>query len=93
MTTKYYRTYNESHYGDVGYYYCEVHNQTITRQIVSFENHLYWATPSNCNNDEYDFTDQPDFLDSDLSQLKEHNQLIELTKEEFEGIWEKAIYS
>ena len=51
---KYYRTYNESHEGTPGLFYCEVNNGMITRMINSFEHELWWATPSAHNNEQYE---------------------------------------
>lgn len=69
MTAKFYRTYNESHEGKIGYFYCEVINQSITRMINSFGTNLYWSTPTACHCETYDFTDQPEFLDSEIPLL------------------------
>lgn len=63
MTTmkSFYKTYTESHDGDVGDFYCEVQNGLITRQINKFSNFHYWATPENSFDERYDFTSHPEF--------------------------------
>ncbi|PUA28481.1 MAG: hypothetical protein B0W54_18735 [Cellvibrio sp. 79] len=79
---KYYKCYTESHEGMEGHFFCEVDNGIITRQINAFGDNLYWATPEAENNEEYFYTDQPEFepTDSDL----------EITEEEFKKLWDKA---
>ena len=87
---KYYRTYNESHEGIPGLFYCEVHDGMITRMINSFEHELWWATPSAHNNEQYDFTTRPEFPEAGIENLKRDAALTELSLAEFEDLWRRA---
>lgn len=87
---KYYRTYNESHEGTPGLFYCEVNNGMITRMINSFEHELWWATPSAHNNEQYDFTTHPEFPEAGIENLKRDAALTELSLAEFEDLWRRA---
>lgn len=80
---KYYKCYSESHEGEVGDFFCAVENGIITRQINAYAGKLYWATPEGENNEEYFYTDQPEFEPTEADQ--------EITKEAFEQIWKKAL--
>ncbi|ABC30277.1 hypothetical protein HCH_03534 [Hahella chejuensis KCTC 2396] len=79
---KYYKSYTESHDGEEGFYYCEVKNGLITRQINAFNNVLYWATPSDEYDEEYFFTDQPEF------SLSKND--LEISSDEFLDLWKVA---
>lgn len=87
----YYRTYNESHEGETGYFYCEVIDQVITRMINAFGEKLFWATPDNCKDECYDFTDQPELDDADIERMRMEYELIELSKVDFETLWALAL--
>ncbi len=80
---KYYKSRSESHKGDEGEFFCEVENGIITRHISLYNGVLYWATPSDEYDEEYFYTDQPEF---ELSEAE-----IEITTEEFFKLWEQAI--
>jgi hypothetical protein len=80
---KYYKSYSESHNGDEGKFYCEVKDGIITRHINVYGDALYWATPSGEYNEEYFFTDQPEF------ELTEDEE--EISQEEFLSLWDKAL--
>lgn len=71
-------------------FYCEVINELITRMIIAFGDDLLWATPTDCKDQQNDFTDQPEFTASDILILKRDFDLIEITKTEFEDLWAKA---
>ncbi len=90
MESKYFRSYAEGMDGEEGHFYCEVLNEKIVKQIYSLENELYWATLGEENNEQYFFTDQPEFPDSEIPRLVEEFDLEELSKEEFIQVWEKA---
>jgi hypothetical protein len=80
---EYYKCYSESHEGEPGTFLCEVHNGIITRHINAYGNELYWATPADESNEQYFYTDQPEFEPTGTH--------LEITEEEFLGIWEKAL--
>jgi hypothetical protein len=80
---KYYKSYSESHNGDEGLFYCEVKDGVITRHINVYDDVLYWATPSSEYDEEYFFTDQPEF------ELTEDEE--EISQEEFLSLWGKAL--
>jgi hypothetical protein len=80
---KYYKSYSESHNGDEGEFICEVENGIITRQINIYKGVLYWATPSDEYDEEYFYTDQPEFEPTAKD--------VEITKDEFLNLWEQAI--
>ncbi|XVJ68692.1 MAG: hypothetical protein HEQ39_02865 [Rhizobacter sp.] len=90
MDPKYYRTYNESAEGEVGYFYCEVTNEMITRVINEFGAQLYWSTPDSAKDERHEFTDQPEFRDQDIMDLIDNFDLVELTKEKFEELWARS---
>jgi hypothetical protein len=90
MKKFYYRSNTENHEGDEGFYYCEVLNEVIIRSIQEFNGELYWSTLRSHNNELYMFTDQPEFPDAHIPYLKENYNLIQLTPQEFEALWEKA---
>lgn len=87
---KYYRIYNEDFEGNVGHYCCEVEASLIVRQIIETEKGLYWSTLCGYKDERYDFTDQPEFPESEIPKLKAELELKELTKTEFEILWKKA---
>lgn len=81
--SKFFRIYTESHEGLEGKFYCEVQNGFIVRQVNVFDDRYYWATPEHCNNEQYDFTDRPEF--------SEPNQwATRISQEEFESVWRIA---
>ncbi|WP_018694168.1 hypothetical protein [Algicola sagamiensis] len=80
---KYYKSYSESHNGDEGIFFCEVEDGVITRHISVYGEIMYWATPSDEFDEEYFFTDQPEF------EMTEEEE--EISQEEFSLLWEKAV--
>ncbi len=78
---RYYCFYSESLKGEVGKFYCEVSPENlITRQIDVFGSEIYWAEPGSQYSEDYPFTDQPEFDESD-------QEAEELDRETFERIW------
>ena len=91
MPSKYYKFYAEGLNGEEGHYYCEVTNEEIVRQIFSFGAELYWATPEDENDERYFFTDQPEFLESDLPIREVARDFKSLTESEFLCVWNAAL--
>ena len=64
-------------------FFCEVEGGVITRHVSVYGEILYWATPVDEYDEEYFFTDQPEF------ELTEEEE--EISQEEFSRLWEKAV--
>ncbi|KKD59669.1 hypothetical protein RN22_14575 [Grimontia sp. AD028] len=86
MSSKYFRCIWEGEESD-GFYYSEVINGEITRQIVEIDGDLKWSTLLEEKDECYMFTDQPEVREEDIEYSKENLDGIELTREQFEEIW------
>lgn len=88
---KYYKMYYEDLEGE-GFYYCEVINTEISRQLIEVNQKVHWATPLACSNEHYDFTDQPEFNEQEQKEWAKENNTVftEITPYFFETIWTNA---
>lgn len=78
---RYFKFYSESLDGEVGDFYCEVSSDNlITRQIDVFGSKLYWANRQEQYDENYPFTDQPEF-----NELDDGGE--EISGELFEQLW------
>ncbi|SFH03985.1 hypothetical protein SAMN05518865_1402 [Duganella sp. CF458] len=78
---RYFSFYSESLSGEVGKFYCEVSSDNvITRQIDVFGSKIYWAHPLGQYSEDYPFSDQPEFDES-------NDDGEEITSDLFETIW------
>ena len=78
---RYFSYYSESLKGELGTFYCEVSPENmITRQIDVFGSKIYWADPLGQYSEDYPFTDQPEFDES-------NNDGEEVSSELFEELW------
>ncbi len=81
---RYFKVYAESLDGDIGDCFIEVGpDDTIIRQLLSFNDKLYWATPDAYADERYMFTDQPEIDE-------EHDDLTPILASEFFSLWGKA---
>jgi hypothetical protein len=87
--SKFYRCLNESSEG-VGLYYFEVKAGMTTRAIDSIGGRLWWSSPNGSKSEKYEFTDQPEFSNSDADTLPEELGLSEISASEFETLWHNA---
>jgi hypothetical protein len=87
--SKYFRTYTESHEGEEGFFYAHVEGGMITRMINVFGDRLLWASPTACKDELYDFTDQPEWSDTDSLRTEQGD--IEISESEFEELWSRAV--
>jgi hypothetical protein len=86
---KYYKFYDISFEDEDGWYYCEADEQyVIQRQVKVFGEKMYWATRYSEKDGTYDFTDQTQI---DPIDLEGQYGGIEISAEEFEGIWLKSL--
>lgn len=86
MNTKYYKCIWEDEDSD-GFYYSEVINGEVSRQIVEIDGDLKWSTLHEQKDECYMFTDQPEVTEEDIEYSKEYLEGVEITKEKFEEIW------
>lgn len=87
---KYYKTNLETiEYGE-GFYYCEVIENEIQRQIMELNGTLYWATLYQHKDERFDFTDQPEMSEEEVKVMKENFEGLEISKDHFETLWEKS---
>ncbi len=78
---RYFSFYSESLEGEVGKFYCEISpNNEVIRQINVFGSKIFWADPHGQNNQNYSFTDQPEFNES-------NDEGDEISFDLFEKIW------
>ena len=80
----YYKHYAESHDGDVGECYYDVRDGLVVRQVSVFDGVYYWATLQNCYDEQYDFTEKPEFDESDVDSQS-------IPPEVFDAVWSAAI--
>jgi len=90
MSSKYFKGYADGHNGEEGHFYCEVVDELIVKQVFVFGDDMYWATEDSENNEQYFYTDQPEFPDSDLSRLKSEFGVEEISSTEFFEIWKSS---
>ena len=86
---KYYKCIWEGEDSD-GFYYSEVKENEIQRQVIEIGENLYWATLEDEKDELFEFTDQPEIRDEEIAFAREHLDGSELTKEAFEEIWQKS---
>ncbi|MEZ6056654.1 MAG: HYD1 signature containing ADP-ribosyltransferase family protein [Planctomycetaceae bacterium] len=78
------KVYAESLDGEIGDCFIEVDSDdTIIRQVLSFDGKLYWATPDAYADERHMFTDQPEIDEK-------HDDLSPIPVSEFIEIWKKA---
>lgn len=81
---EYFSTYAESATGQEGVFYCEVKDGIIQRHVTVFDGRYYWATPNDCFDEQYDFTERSEFGAPDETT-------VSLSGDDFRKIWEFAI--
>lgn len=79
---RYFRAYAESLDDQVGVCFYEVINELVTRQLWQFGSQSYWAHFGRSKEPEYEFTDQPEWLDGDGAI-----DLIECDRQTFDLAW------
>ena len=86
---KYFRAISEDYILGEGRYYVELKDWVVQRQVHIFGGEMFWASPDNEKSAAHPFTDQPD-----ISSLKEDIELlgaVEISAQEFEGIWNESL--
>lgn len=81
--TEHYRIDAISLDDEIGDYYFEVADGRIVRQINAFNGVLYWATPEECRDGHYDFTDRP--------QFRPHGNEDIISEVFFNQLWARAM--
>jgi hypothetical protein len=81
---KFYKFYTVSLDNEDGFYYCEVLDGMIVRQINQFGTSLYWATRESERDPRYDLTDQP------VLAVEEQDVGEEISEQEFTALWKQA---
>lgn len=84
---KYAKLYSEALDGRIGKWYFEVTDDVVTRQVDVFGTDFYWSDPTGFNKEGYEFTDQPEWDESETSDLDEYE---EISEKEFEEVWRAA---
>ena len=80
---KYYKHWAESQYGDEGSVYFEIDNEIVTRQVELYPDKSYWMTRDSEKDPDFEIADQT----FPVMGLTEDD---EISREEFEKIWEEA---
>jgi hypothetical protein len=83
--TRFYRCYAESLDGEIGTCFYEVTGNLVTKQIWSFGEHLFWASPLGCKDETHGFTDQPEWNEGDGAI-----DLAKCDRETFLRVWSES---
>ena len=75
---------------DDGFYYAEVIDNLIQRQIVEIGGELFWSTLQAEKDERYGFTDQPEVSQEEIEESLDDPDYLVLPEEQFNALWSQA---